>query len=149
MIRKVLLVDDDSDDLDLFEEAIRNIDKSIELRTSQNCKDIVTELKERKLSPEIIFLDINMPGMDGWECLSLLKNDKELRQIPIVMYSTSSVNIDGQKALKQGALGFLEKPSSFMMLKDFLAKVTAASAENLENELRKIQAAKSHRLVVS
>jgi CheY-like chemotaxis protein len=149
MIRKFLLVDDDSDDTDLFEEAIRNIDESIELHTAPNCKDILKLLKDRKLDPEIIFLDINMPGMDGWECLSVLKNDKDLRQIPIVMYSTSSVNIDGQRALKQGALGFLEKPSSFLVLKDFLAKISAASTGNLETELRKIQASKSHRLLVA
>ena len=87
--------------------------------------------------------------MDGWECLNFLKNDTELREIPILMYSTSSVNIDGEKALKRGALGFLEKPSSYVKLKEFLEKITAASAENLESELKKIQASNTHRLMVA
>lgn len=149
MIRKFLLVDDDQDDSELFHEALRNIDHSIEFYTSQNCKDIVSELKDGRYQPEIIFLDINMPDMNGWDCLSLLKNDEQLRNIPVVMYSTSPVTIDGKKALRKGALCFLEKPPSYIKLKEFLERITVASSESLEYELRKIEAARTHRLMVA
>jgi CheY-like chemotaxis protein len=149
MIRKFLLVDDDADDTDLFEEALRNIDQSITLHTAHTFKGIFQDLKDRKITPEIIFLDINMPDMNGWECLSSLKSDNTLKDIPIMMYSTSPVSLEGQKALKEGALGFLEKPTSYTKLKEFLEKITIASKDDLSTELRKIQAAKSHRLMVS
>lgn len=149
MIRKFLLVDDDQDDTELFHEALRNIDNSIEFHYAQDCRQIISLLKKGDLHPEVIFLDINMPDMNGWDCLSILKNDQQLRDIPVIMYSTSSVNLDGKKALNKGAVCFLEKPPSFLKLKDFLAKLTTASSENLALELRKIEASKSHRLMVA
>jgi len=149
MIRKFLLVDDDEDDTELFLEALRNIDEQIELHTGHSCRDILSELKHGNFDPEIIFLDINMPDMNGWECLSVLKKDNSLKDIPVVMYSTSSVNLDGKKALNQGAVCFLEKPSSFMKLKEFLQKISLASREDLELSLRKIEADKTHRLMVA
>jgi len=149
MIRKILLVDDDQDDTELFHEALKNIDHNIEFYKVHSCQEGLEELKNGEFHPEIIFLDINMPGMNGWECLSILKSDEELKQIPVVMYSTASLSLDGKKALKNGALCFLEKPSTYVKLKEFLEKITVASSENLERELRKIEASKSHRLLVA
>jgi len=149
MIRRFLLVDDDPDDTDLFEEALKNIDGNIEFYSGQDCNGIISQLKDEKIQPEIIFLDINMPDMNGWDCLAALKSDEKLRNIPVVMYSTSSVMLDGRKAITKGALGFLEKPPSFTELKDFLLKLIPASSANLDNELKKIAASKSHRLLVA
>ena len=149
MIRKFLLVDDDEDDTELFLEALRNIDSNIQLHTLHNCRQVHESLKGGKFDPEIIFLDINMPDMNGWECLSVLKNDEELRDIPVVMYSTSSVNLDGKKALHKGAVCFLEKPSSYLKLKEFLERITSASTDELDLALRKIEAEKTHRLMVA
>jgi CheY-like chemotaxis protein len=149
MIRKFLLVDDDPDDTDLFEEALKTLDKTIEFYSAQDCRQVMTQLKKREIRPEIIFLDINMPDMNGWDCLAILKGDQELREIPVVMYSTSSVNLDGRKAINKGALCFLEKPPSYVQLKDFLAKLIPSSAQSLDTELKKIAMSKSHRLMVA
>jgi CheY-like chemotaxis protein len=70
--------------------------------------------------PDIIFLDLNMPGMDGFECLRELKADKSLMDIPIVMYSTSSSNGDIKKAMKLGAANFVTKPTSCDQLENAL-----------------------------
>lgn len=149
MIRRFLLVDDDQDDTDLFEEALRNIDSNIEFYREQDCSHVLSKLKDNSIQPEIIFLDINMPDMNGWECLAVLKSDHKLKDIPVVMYSTSSVMLDGKKAITKGALGYLEKPPTFEELRDFLFKLIPASSSNVGQELKKIAAAKIHRLMVA
>lgn len=148
MIRKFLLVDDDPDDTDLFEEALKKIDEQIEFYRSEDCTKVISQLREEKIHPEIIFLDINMPDMNGWECLDELKKDARLKNIPVLMYSTSSVVMDGAKALKRGALGYLEKPPTFDELKNFLVKLVPASSSSIDIELKKIAADKKHRLLV-
>jgi CheY-like chemotaxis protein len=149
MPRKFLLVDDDPDDTDLFEEALKNVDHDVEFYSAQDCSDILSQLKGQKIQPEIIFLDINMPDMNGWECLAALKSDPELRDIPVLMYSTSSATLDGHKAIRKGALGFLEKPPSYEQLKAFLLQLVPVSSSNLDQQLKQIAATKSHRLVVA
>lgn len=149
MIRKFLLVDDDPDDTDLFLEALKAIDSTVELENSLDSRRIVSKLQKGEVNPEIIFLDINMPDMNGWDCLQVLKNDKRLKEIPVVMFSTSSVSRDGEKAIKNGALCFLEKPASFISLKEFLTQIVDASPNSLIPRLRDIEATKLHRLLVS
>lgn len=149
MIRRFLLVDDDPDDTDLFEEALKNIDNNIEFYRAQDCGQVIAQLRNDKIRPEIIFLDINMPDMNGWDCLAAIKNDQKLKDIPVVMYSTSSVVIDGRKAISKGALGYLEKPTTFEDLRDFLVKLIPASSSSIDGALKKIAAAKRHRLLVA
>jgi CheY-like chemotaxis protein len=149
MIKKFLLVDDDEDDRELFHEALRNIDDTIEVHTSENCREIISRLRKGDLHPEIIFLDINMPDINGWECLSAIKTDPKLKDIPVVMYSTSSVSQEGKKAVNNGALCFLEKPPSFIKLKDFLERVSYSSTQNLDQDLRKIAESRSHKVMVA
>jgi CheY-like chemotaxis protein len=149
MIRKFLLVDDDQEDKDLFKEALHSIDTSIEFYASENAKELISSLRNGEIKPEIIFLDINMPEIDGWDWLSKVKSEVNLKNIPVLMYSTSPVSIDGRKALKKGALAFLEKPTSYIKLKEFLEQITKANTEDLNLQLRQIEAAKTHRLIVS
>lgn len=149
MLNKFLLVDDDQDDRDLFSEALRNIDSSMELQTAQNGIDVLEKLRNRSMNPQIIFLDINMPVMNGWECLTHLKADADLKAIPVVMYSTSPAAIDGSKALSSGAVCFLEKPPTFVKLRDFLQRLATAEVSDLTQQLRTIAMSKDHRMVVA
>jgi len=149
VIKKFLLVDDDQDDTELFLEALRNIDQSIELYSAPNGKEVLKILSQRQVDPEIIFLDINMPIMDGWDCLVNLKKNDQLKHIPVVMYSTSSTSLSGQKAIQAGALGFLEKPSSYLLLKDFLRELCKGSKGTLLETLRTIESSRTHHLLVA
>jgi CheY-like chemotaxis protein len=81
--------------------------------------------------PDIIFLDVNMLQVTGWECLTRIKNSEQYRDIPVIMYSTSASNLDKQKAKKLGASGFLTKPSDFRMLVDILKKLAAMEEVSL------------------
>jgi CheY-like chemotaxis protein len=149
LIRKFFLADDDQDDTELFEEALRNIDRHIEFYRATNGKQLLDQLTAAHINPEIIFLDINMPELDGWESLKTIKQDDRLRAIPVVMYSTSSARIDGNKAINAGAVCYLEKPNSFIKLQDFLTKITGSSIDKLTETLKTIEAAKSHNLIVA
>src|SRR4051812_29905511 len=85
----ILLVDDDEEDILIFKEVVRNdIDSNINIITSTNGVECLKALEN--ISPDVIFLDINMPVMGGKECLEKIKNDPQLKDIPVVIYSTST-----------------------------------------------------------
>jgi CheY-like chemotaxis protein len=146
MIKRFLLADDDEDDIDLFEEALRNIDSTIELKAARNGKQLLEILKNGNTEPEIIFLDINMPEMNGWEALREIKNSGKFDDIPVVMYSTSSSKMESDKAVESGALAFYEKPSSFFDLKNFLGLIYVASVGDLRTTLLGIISSKKHKV---
>jgi len=106
----ILLIDDDSDDCELFQEASEVVDSSIKCNTINSVAKALDFLKKTRTLPDFIFLDMNMPVMNGKECLRLLKSDKRLKNIPVIIYSTSVVNQD----LKElGAEFFEQKPVIF------------------------------------
>ena len=144
MINKFILADDDQDDSDLFNEALKGIDNSIEIVVANNGKELIAKLTSQSIDPEVIFLDINMPEMNGWECLELIKQQNDLKNIPVIMYSTSSASIYGKKAVKSGAMGFYEKPTNFLQLQDFLKNITQSSKQELKKTLKELQASKVH-----
>jgi CheY-like chemotaxis protein len=146
MIRKFLLADDDQDDTDFFREALKGINSSIEFNYAQNGKELIAKLNTGNIDPQIIFLDINMPEMNGWECLEKLKKESDYKDVPVIMYSTSSLKIYGRKAIKSGALCFYEKPPNFLKLKEFLVTISASSETDLKNTLKAIQDSKVHRV---
>lgn len=148
MIKRFFLADDDEDDTSMFAEALKGIDSSIEFHTAQNGRDLVEKLKRQKHFPNVIFLDINMPEMNGWEALEVLKKEENLKDIDVIMYSTSSSMVEGKKAIQKGALCFYEKPPNFLMLKDFLSSITASSPGNLKKTIKQIEASKRHRVYV-
>jgi DNA-binding NtrC family response regulator len=148
MIKRFFLADDDEDDTSLFAEALMNIDPAIEFDSAKNGKQLLEKLENISAVPEVIFLDINMPEMNGWEALKNLKMSNDFCDIPVIMYSTSSSIKDGKKAIESGALGFYEKPPSFLQLKDFLEKVTASTLAELQSTLKGIRSISDHHVFV-
>lgn len=150
MIKRFLIADDDPDDVDLFLEALSEIDTSITCASMKDGKELLNTLAHPKTeSPDVIFLDINMPEMNGWECLQQLKRNSRAKDIPVIMYSTSSAQRDVQKAIDSGALAFYEKPSNYAQLKEFLDVI--ARSHSLEREVIADQLrskSKSHRFYI-
>ncbi len=130
-----LLADDDNDDAELFAEALTSIDSSIEFCRAENGKEVFTLVGGSK-KPDIIFLDLNMPEMSGWQCLARLKNDPELKTIPVIMYSTSSIKRDKEIALELGAVGFITKPSSFNSLISILSSIVTSPTSQLKSAVK-------------
>ena len=130
MEKSILLVDDDIDDASIFCEALRVIDQKIVCYCATDGQDALDVL-ENIQRPNIIFLDINMPRMNGWEFLRKMKCIDELKEIPVLVYSTSTQTNDINTALDLGALCFFAKPNKFSELKNILEIVTNNLDENL------------------
>ena len=124
MIKSILLVDDDQDDISLFHEALDEVDSLIEFYSAGNGRKALEFLLDSQApAPDLIFLDINMPEMNGWRCLTELKASPRIKQIPVIMFSTSAMKADLQKASNLGAIGFYQKPERFEALKGLLKAV--------------------------
>lgn len=114
------LAEDDLDDAELFGEALQSINPGTPFQHAPNGKEALEQLTTLPQKPDVIFLDINMPVMNGWECLTQIKQDTALKQIPVIMYSTSSYSKDVERAIELGALCFFTKANSFKELCDIL-----------------------------
>jgi CheY-like chemotaxis protein len=123
----VLNVDDDQEDRDFFCEALREIDPSITCLIAGSGMEALSLLQNQKTLPDYIFLDINMPMMDGKQCLKALKSIAELQLIPVIMYSTSADTSEIRECYKLGAEDFLIKPHSFEKLVNDLNSIFALS----------------------
>lgn len=83
------LIDDDDDDRDFFAIALAEVDRTVLLKTAESAEKALQTLEAREVIPDIIFLDINMPRIDGWECLRLMRKLPSLKETPVIIYSTS------------------------------------------------------------
>jgi CheY-like chemotaxis protein len=124
MAMNIYIADDDTDDIDFFQEALTEVDESASLGCGKNGVELMKKLLYPELPvPDIIFLDINMPLMNGLECLKEIKQHLHLKDIPIVMYTTSALQSTIELAYKLGASLLVEKPSEFDDLKNMLTSI--------------------------
>lgn len=124
--KHVFIVDDDIDDRDLFIEAVDQIDPSIVCKSAQDGQEALQKLNESNGAlPDIIFLDLNMPRINGKQCLEQLKNTDHLKHIPVAIYSTSSFQKDIDETRQLGAEYFITKPANFRELCSVIAQVIA------------------------
>jgi CheY-like chemotaxis protein len=116
----ILMVDDDAEDRYLAAEALKEIGDTSTIRALENGEQLLQYLRhEGSFSandsprPDLILLDLNMPIMDGHEALRRLRDVEELRDLPIVVFSTSRSLSDINKAYRNGANTYVVKPQSF------------------------------------
>ncbi len=130
MRKNVFLVDDDRDDREIFIEALAEIDNSFTCFTAENGEDAINKLHANAFAPDYIFLDLNMPRMNGRECLVEIKNIKRLVNIPVIIYTTSSLQKEKEELVKLGASTFITKPANFRELCHSLKQVLFDRADN-------------------
>ena len=123
----VLIVDDDEDDRDLFCIAVHELEPKINCILARNGEEALQGLQLEKFpKPDLIFLDLNMPRLNGIEFLRELKKDSQLQLIPVVIYTASLQEKDLEEAKELGAEHCFAKPSSFKglckIVKDVFAK---------------------------
>lgn len=104
------LIDDDEDDREIFAIALADVSKSHECTTATNGKEALEKLNaDETFIPDFIFLDLNMPLMDGKQFLLEVKKISRLSLVPVVIYSTSSHQKDIEETKQLGAAYFLTK----------------------------------------
>jgi len=136
MVKRFLLVDDDNDDRELFSEALATVNPIIICDLAADAEEALLKLDSREFdSPDVIFLDINLPVMTGWQFLTKLKSQEQYKDIPVIMYSTSNNQRDRDTAKDLGALCFITKPSAFKKLQNTLDVIVSYSNKQLYNEL--------------
>lgn len=122
--RIIYLAEDDQDDSILFQEALLELDASITVKISQDGQQLLENLNKDLLQkPEIIFLDINMPCKNGFECLKEIRSIRDFNAIKIIMFSTSSSILHMELSYKLGADHYAVKPGSFQELKELLGMI--------------------------
>lgn len=110
VFKDIWLVDDDEDDQLVFEEALRDVLPHVQPRLISSGDELV-ELLDYAV-PDILFLDINMPGTDGMDCLKQIRDKRGCGRLPVIMYSVSRYHLDITACYGYGATLYLIKPSS-------------------------------------
>lgn len=111
--RNIVLIDDDEDDHEIFFEAVKEISPSIQCTTFFDAAQALSELGEMEVAPDVIFLDMNMPLMNGQQFLTLIKKNVELQNIPVIIFTTSLDPNTIRETKSLGAHEFITKPASF------------------------------------
>ncbi len=130
----ILLADDDLDDCNFFKHALEELSPSAQLTTVHDGEELMNYLSEnssRNEGTDVLFLDINMPRKTGLECLSEIKRDPKLKDIPVVMFSTSNSWDTINMLFKSGSDVYIHKPSDFAQLKQVIHHAIPIAAEQV------------------
>lgn len=125
----ILLVDDSEDDVVMARKVFAKLDMPHTLAVAGSAAEALDYLNcsgrhagRKRTAPDLLLLDINMPGMDGLELLKKLKADKDLKKIPVIMLTSSASQEDIRRSFESGAASFITKPSSFEGYRDLMSQ---------------------------
>ena len=123
----ILLADDDKDDRLFFENALKEITIPTQLKTVNDGEELMDYLdKNQEHLPDILFLDLSMPRKTGYECLTEIKENIKLKDIHVVVFSTSytwdkvyELNL-ANRLFEIGAQNYIRKPGDFKQLRNII-----------------------------
>ena len=120
---RILLVDDSDDDIFLVREAFKESGVAHRIDAISDGEQALNFLREDGNRPDVVLLDINMPRFSGFDVLEWVQSDPQLREIPIVMLTTSEQPEDVRRATEGGARDYFRKPVEFRQLRDLACRV--------------------------
>ena len=129
---KILLVEDNIIEILKLKRAIENLGMNHEVLEAENGEVALDSIKQEKINPDIVLLDLNMPKMNGLEFLAIVRNDESMRHLPIIILSTSNNNRDLIEAYKLGVSGYILKPLKY---DDYVKKIEYTLQYWSNNEL--------------
>ncbi len=130
-IVNVLLVDDDRDDYLIFKSALEHQVFRTHLERVSSGDGLFELLADQNATwPHVIFLDINMIGKNGYDCLLEMKESKRLDKIPIVIYSTCYEEFVADVLYDMGANFYIKKPAEFTNVRKLIEKALCFVTEN-------------------
>lgn len=113
----IFYADDDTDDLEFFRDALAQIDSSLILTASHDGDELLERLQSPPPMPRLIFLDLNMPRKNGFEVLQEIRSNASIKDLPVIVFSTTQDEDAIRKTRQLGANRFVSKPSSFNGMK--------------------------------
>ena len=122
---RILFIDDDVDDQLIFREIIEDISPDIEFLSAFNGIEALDKIAGMDPGPTLMFLDLNMPFISGWECWERIRKDERSNRIPIVIMTTSDNQVDKKRALELGAWAFITKTADLASLRQLIRKMLA------------------------
>lgn len=121
---RIFIADDDADDLEIFQMAMKELHPDAEIIEAENGQILCENLQNRTPPmPDIIFIDINMPKINGYDCIKLIRSNPVYADLPVVVLSTSLVPADIDSMYEHGANCYITKPVKFGDFKRVLATV--------------------------
>jgi CheY-like chemotaxis protein len=134
----ILLADDDTDDCIFFKEALGELLLTTHLTVVHDGEQLMHLLTDDNLElPHVLFLDLNMPRKNGFECLAEIKLSKKLQLMPVIVFSTSFEQEVVNLLYKNGAQYFIRKPSEFSQFKKIIHQTLGIIMQgNLEQPTR-------------
>lgn len=127
----ILLADDDIDDCNFFKEALEALPVNTSLKIVSDGEQLMDYLSENSDGlPHVLFLDINMPRKNGLECLSEIKKDTNLKDLPVVILSTSNSKEKIDKVFRTGGQIYIHKPNDFGQLKQVIVNALPIAVEH-------------------
>jgi response regulator RpfG family c-di-GMP phosphodiesterase len=119
----ILLADDDKDDCLLFQDALKELTIATTFVAVYDGEQLMRHLLEKKNKPPtVLFLDLNMPRKNGFACLEEIKSNENIKQIPVIILSTSYDEKIANRLYKNGALHYIFKPIDFSDLTKIIEK---------------------------
>lgn len=123
-ITNIFLADDDEDDRFIFKEALKEIQVPTCLFTANDGEQLMTALNALKGSlPDVLFLDLNMPRKNGFQCLREIRQNRNLRSLRTIIFSTSYESEVIELLFKTGADHYIKKPTEFNELRNVIESV--------------------------
>lgn len=117
------LIDDDEDDREIFTLALKKAEADFVCSTARNGKEAIEKALAGNFVPNYIFIDLNMPLVSGRECLRALRKIERFKNVPMIVYTTSSFSKDIREVRDLGATHYLVKPTSFSALVHILTEL--------------------------
>jgi CheY-like chemotaxis protein len=121
-VKHILIAEDDSDDVDFFKEAVKENCPMVEVTVAEDGKKLLSVLETIPI-PDIIVLDLNMPYVNGKDCIKAIRQKDKFHNVPIVVYSTSSNQYDMEYCLSNGANHYLIKPGTYSAISQLVHKL--------------------------
>jgi CheY-like chemotaxis protein len=127
----LLLADDDMDDYIFFKDVLRDIPIAVTFNYVRDGVELMDYLAQKDtVFPDVIYLDLNMPRKNGYDCLKEIKKDARLMHLPVIIYSTSYAKEIADSLYDIGAHLYIRKPADYANLKKVILKSIYIIAEN-------------------
>lgn len=117
---QILLIDDDADDREIFALVMQNLDPTAVTGQAEDGYDALNKLNDDQYTPELIFLDLNMPKMHGLECLRQIRDIGRFNSLPVIVFSTSSSPHDISASQASGATDYIVKGHEISIIRTSL-----------------------------